>query len=131
MRNPIRVALASTALLAGVAVAGASPANAQVSFQGSFPLPHGSVSIAIGDPAFAVGAYVPTGYAVAPLPGYGDGFAYRDRWIPVRPYAPRWVVCARPYLGGGPYFRRAYAAPVYARPYGFRVRHVDHGHRWH
>jgi hypothetical protein len=107
----IRIALASAAMVAGLAFAGAKPAAAQVAFSGSFPLPHGRISIGIGDPFFRVGSYVPYGYTVIEDPVYGYGFYYRSRWIPVRPYGSSWLVCdqlyfrdrgfARPYYGGG------------------------------
>lgn len=98
MKTGIRIALASAAMVAGLAVAGASPAGAQVRVSGSFPLPHGRISIGIGDPFFRVGAYVPYGYTVIDDPTYGSGFYYRSRWIPVRPYGSTWVVCDQPFF---------------------------------
>ena len=61
MRTQFRIAIAAAALLAGLSLAGASRANAGVSFRGTFPLPHGSISIGIVDPTFVVGAFVPYG----------------------------------------------------------------------
>lgn len=110
----IRIALASTALVAGLAVAGSKPAAAQVSFSGSFPLPHGRISVGIGDPFFRVGSYVPYGYTVIEDPTYGYGFYYRSRWIPVEPYGSTWVVCERPYFR-----ERGFARP-YSYGYGYR-----------
>ncbi|MEO8431730.1 MAG: hypothetical protein ABI592_09505 [Acidobacteriota bacterium] len=143
MKNGLRIAFASAALTAGLAFAGASRANAQVSFRGSFPLPHGRISIGIGDPAFRVGAFVPRGYRVYSRPGYGYGFGYRDRWIPVRRTGSQWLVCESPYgydqsynesyVDGG-YADDVYVAPSYSyarplyveRPYSRRV-YVDRG----
>jgi len=110
MKNGIRIALASAAMVAGLAVAGAKPAAAQVSFSGSIPLPHGRISIGIGDPFFRVGSYVPYGYTVVEDPTYGYGFYYGARWIPVQPYGSSWIVVNQPY------FRPGYVRP-YARPY--------------
>ena len=83
MNRTFRLALASVALMAGLAIAGSKPAKAQVSV--SVPLPHGR--LVIGHPAFHTGAYVPYGYHVYGRPGYGYGFLYRSRWIPVRRYS--------------------------------------------
>ena len=60
MRNVLRHVVISAALLAGLAVTGGSRADAGVSFSGTFPLPHGQISIGIGDPYFHVGAFVPS-----------------------------------------------------------------------
>jgi hypothetical protein len=119
MKNGIRIALASAAMVAGLAVAGAKPAAAQVSFSGSFPLPHGRISIGIGDPFFRVGSYVPYGYTVIEDPTYGYGFYYGARWIPVQPYGSTWVVVRQPYFRGG--YVRPYARPYYgyAHSYGY------------
>ena len=130
MKNGYRIAIAAAALTAGLAFAGASRANAQVSFRGSFPLPHGRISIGIGDPAFRVGAYVPRGYRVYSRSGYGYGFAYRDRWIPVRRYGSQWMVCESPYLDGAyaddsyadDYYAPSYSREIYVeRPYTNRI----------
>src|SRR6266513_5675867 len=98
MKRSIRIALASTAMVAGLAVAGAKPAAAQVGFSGSFPLPHGRISIGMGDPVFRVGSYVPYGYTVVEDPDYGYGFYYGERWIPVQPYGSSWLICDRPFF---------------------------------
>jgi hypothetical protein len=103
MRAGIRIAIASAALTAGLALTGASQAQAQVAFHGSFPVRHGRVSIGIGHPRFRVGTYVPRGYRVYQRPSYGYGFAYRDRWIPVRRYRSQWMICERPYVVGDAY----------------------------
>jgi len=92
MKRTFRIALASVAMVAGLALAGSKPAKAQVSV--SVPLPHGR--LVIGHPAFHTGAYVPYGYHVYARPGYGYGFLYRSRWIPVRRYSNQWVVVASP-----------------------------------
>ena len=90
MTRRFRIALASATMVAGLALAGAKPATAQVSFQ----LPHGRITI--GHPSFRVGGYVPYGYRVYSRAGYGYGFLYRDNWIPVRRYSDRWQVCESP-----------------------------------
>ena len=120
MNKAFRIALASATLVAGLAVAGARPASAQVHFSGSFPLPHGR--LVIGHPSFRVGGYVPYGYRVYARPGYGYGFLYRSRWIPVRRYSDRWIVCESPvyaygYNGGYAYDDFAYE-PGFVEYYG-------------
>ena len=144
MRTQFRIAVAAAALMAGLSFAGASRANAGVSFRGTFPLPHGSISIGIGNPAFGVGAFVPYGYNVAYDPEYGYGFYYGESWIPCRPYQSRWIVCPRPfhntyagaaYIGGGSgYGYRSYGG-YHGQPYdhrdygrGYYDRGWDHGH---
>jgi hypothetical protein len=129
MNRSLRIALGSAALVAGLAVAGTSPAAAQVSFSGSFPLPHGRISIGVGDPYFSVGSYVPYGYTVIEDPTYGYGFYYQSRWIPVRPYGSTWVITsqpyfrpgfvARPYAGYGYGYARPYSRYGYVRPYSY------------
>ncbi len=151
MSTQFRIAIAAAALMAGLSFAGASRANAGVSFRGTFPLPHGSISIGIGDPTFGVGAFVPYGYIVENDPEYGYGFYYGDSWIPCRPYQSRWVVCDRPfhdtyaggaYIGGGygyrsyggyhgqPSCHRDYDRGYYDRDYGrgYYDRDWDRGH---
>jgi hypothetical protein len=117
MRNVIRYVVISAALLAGLAVTGGSRADAGVSFSGTFPLPHGQISIGIGDPFFHVGAFVPVGYQVYARSGYGYGFAYNNRWIPVRPYGGVWRVCGSPYFDDV-YYSNVYYAPHYGAGYG-------------
>ena len=135
MKIEIRAALVSTALMAAFAVIGATPANAQVSFQGFFPLPRGSISIAIGDPGFAAGTFVPLGYRVASRPGYGYGFGYRDRWIPVRRYSSGWIVCGIDDAYRTRVHTPSYYDPRYdvAQAYGYRGygRYDRHGGRRH
>jgi hypothetical protein len=108
----------------GVAAAGAllflapSPGEAQVRVQGRFRLPHGSISIGVGDPyyrggyyghpAYPVGSYVPYGYRVIRRPRLGYGFYYRSRWIPVRPYGRRYIVVARPVVVVAPRYDGGY-----------------------
>ena len=117
MRNALRYSLISAALLAGLAVTGGSRANAGVSFSGTFPLPHGQISIGIGDPYFHVGAFVPVGYQVYARSGYGYGFAYNNRWIPVRRYGDAWRVCGSPYFDDV-YYNDVYYEPYYGAGYG-------------
>ncbi|MCA1580698.1 MAG: hypothetical protein LC796_04760 [Acidobacteria bacterium] len=93
MKSGIRVAFAAAAVAAGVAFAGASPAQAQVGFSGSFPLPHGRISIGIGVPEFPIGTCVPDDYEVYSRDDEGYGFDYESRWIPVRQDSGRWLVC--------------------------------------
>jgi hypothetical protein len=117
MRNVLRHVVMSAALLAGLAVTGGSSAHAGVSFSGTFPLPHGQISIGIGDPYFHVGAFVPVGYQVYARTGYGYGFAYNNRWIPVRPYGGAWQVCSGPYFDDV-YYNGVYYDPYYGAGYG-------------
>jgi hypothetical protein len=101
MKKAIRLSLVSVAL-AGALLVLAPPAQAQVRVEGRFRLPHGSISVGVGDPyyygspVFPIGSYVPYGYRVIRQPRLGYGFYYRSRWIPVRPYARRYVVIERP-----------------------------------
>jgi len=111
MRNALRYVVITAALVAGLAVTGGSRANAWVSFSGTFPLPHGQISIGVGDPYFHAGAFVPVGYQVYARSGYGYGFAYNNHWIPVRRYSQVWRVC------GSPYFDDVYYSGVYYDPY--------------
>jgi hypothetical protein len=117
MRNALRHVVMPAALLAGLAVTGGSRAHAGVSFSGTFPLPHGQISIGIGDPYFHVGAFVPVGYQIYARSGYGYGFAYNNRWIPVRPYGDGWRVCGSPYFDDV-YYHRVYYDPYYGAGYG-------------
>ncbi len=127
MIRRFRIAMGSAVLMAGLALAGARPANAQVRFEGSFPLPHGRISIGIGSPAFPVGEVVPYGYSVSSDPTYGYGFYYGDSWSPCQPYGNGWIVVERPV-----YFGRGYVRPYrdygyYSRPYR---RFDDRGERF-
>jgi hypothetical protein len=100
MKNAVRTALSATALCAGLAFAGASTASGQVFFRGNFPVPHGRISVGVGAPAFAVGAYVPSPYVdqIEYVPDYGYGFYCDGTWVPVRQYARGWVVYQRPFV---------------------------------
>ncbi len=137
MTKGFRIALATAAVAAGVAFAGASPAQAQVRIGGSFPLPHGRISIGIGAPEFAIGTYVPNGYDVYEGDDGGYGFEYENRWVPVRQYSDRWVICEPSqaygygaYGYGGGYSSFGYSGGYnryYGRPsYGYRQ---DFGYR--
>ena len=117
MKNVLRYVVMSAALTAGLAVTGGSRADAGVSFSGTFPLPHGQISIGIGDPYFRVGAFVPVDYQVYARSGYGYGFAYNNRWIPVRRYGDAWRVCDSPYFDDV-YYSDVYYAPRYGAGYG-------------
>lgn len=117
MKKFTRIALGSAVLAGGLAIAGASSANAQVRVRGSFPLPHGRISINIGAPVFPVGAYVPYGYNVYEDPEYGYGFEYDNRWIPCEPQGTRWIVVERPYYGYGGDYR--YSRPYRGDSYGY------------
>lgn len=152
MKKGFRIALATAAVAAGMAMTAPSSAQAQVAFSGSFPGPHGRISVGFGDPYFPVGAFVPSHYRVIRHAQYGRGFFYRSRWIPVRSYRSRWVVCESPdyydgyssgsydgydsgaYYGydNGPYYQPyvySYRPHVYSRPYGYRS--WGHGGRHH
>jgi hypothetical protein len=124
MRKAIRIALGSGVLAAGLAFAGAPSANAQVRVRGSFPLPHGRISVDIGDRGyggFPVGGYVPYGYDVYEDPEYGYGFAYEDQWIACEPRGSQWVIIAEPVFYGGyrsyGYRNYGYRDYRYSRPY--------------
>ena len=98
MKNAIRTALSTAALVAALALPGASKASGQVYFQGNFPLPHGRISVGVGD--FTVGAYVPYPYVdqIEYVPDYGYGFYCDGAWVPVRQYSRGWVVYRRPFF---------------------------------
>ncbi|MCA1580699.1 MAG: hypothetical protein LC796_04765 [Acidobacteria bacterium] len=151
MKKSFRIALATAAVAAGVALAAPSSATAQVRFSGSFPAPHGRISVDFGDPFFEVGSFVPSSYRVIRHPRYGHGFYYRSRWIPVRSYGSRWLVCDAPVVYSGAYddgyyapydgyYSRPYYQPyaysyrpyVYSRPYGYSgyYGHRGWGHGW-
>ncbi len=153
MKKAIRIALGSAVLAGGLAVVGASPANAQIRFRGSFPLPHGRISIGVGDGGyggyggFGVGSYVPYGYNVYDNPDYGYGFEYEDQWFPCEQYGSQWVIIGapvffghrdygyvRPYRSHGYGYSRPYGSYGYSRPYGrsYDYRHYrrDDSRRW-
>ena len=144
MRKTIRVAFGGAVLAAALAFFVPSSAQAQVSFYGRFPLPHGSLSVGVGDPyygyygygGFPVGSYVPYGNRVIYRPRLGYGFdspvfacrthrLYHSHWIPVRRYGPRYIVVGRPYYGG--YYSHGY----YDRPfYGYRPWYGPYPYRY-
>jgi hypothetical protein len=142
MKRSIRIAVGSAALVAGLAVAGASTANAQVRFRGSFPLPHGRISVNVGGPVyggypvygggyydqFAIGGYVPYGYDVYEDPTYGWGFVYDNQWYPCEPRGSRFVIIASPFYYGG-YRNYGYRDYRYSRPYSNRYYSRDYGYR--
>jgi hypothetical protein len=131
MRNIVRYVVTTAALIAGLALMGSSRADAQVGFTGTFPLPHGQISIGIGDPYFHVGAFVPVGYQIYARSGYGYGFAYNDRWIPVRPSGGRWLVCGHPYFDDA-YYNGVYYDPSYGAGHGgyYGAYYVRPSHRY-
>ena len=104
--------LGSAVLVGGLALAGASTANAQVSFRGSFPLPSGRISVNIGDPVYRVGAFAPDDCDIYVHPDYGYGFISGGRFVPVREYQGRWIVTSAPTR-----FSRRYDDWRYARVY--------------
>jgi hypothetical protein len=128
MNKKLRIALGSAALATGLALAGAAPASAQVAFGGTFPLPHGSISIGVGAPAFPVGGYAPYGNAVIQDPYYGWGFYYGDSFVPCQWYGGRWIVAARPVFYSYGYLRPYYAHPYYAHPYYAHPYRYSYGH---
>jgi hypothetical protein len=96
MTKASRIAIGSGVLAAGLAIAGTSAASAQVRVRGSFPLPHGRISVDIAH-GFPVGGYVPYGYDVYEDDYYGGyGFAYEDQWFPCEQRGSRWVIVAAP-----------------------------------
>ena len=116
-KKTIRIAVVSAAVLGALLFLAPAPAEAQVRVQGRFRLPHGSISIGVGDPyyrggyygypAYPVGSYVPYGYRVIRRPRLGYGFyspafacrthrVYHSHWIPVRSYGRRYLVVERP-----------------------------------
>jgi hypothetical protein len=125
MNKTFRIALGSAVLAGVLAFATASPASAQVRIRGSFPVPHGRISISVGDPFFPVGSYVPYGYDVLEDPDYGYGFYYEDAWIPCEQYADRWIVVERPaYSGFHDYRYQDYGYQNYGyRDYGYVSPH--------
>jgi len=146
MKNALRFAAISAAMAAGLAFTGASRAQAGVSISGTFPLPHGVISIGIGDPFFQVGAYVPAGYRICARDGYGYGFMYRSRWIPVRRYGEYWRVYDSPWYDdvyysdayyGGSYYTGRFSPRYHSSQryyhdrYAYRSRDGDrwNGHR--
>lgn len=111
MSKVFRIAMGSGILVAGLAVAGASTASAQVRIRGSFPLPHGRISVDVGH-GFPVGGYAPYGYDVYEDPYYGGyGFAYEDQWFPCERRGSRWVIIASPVI----YVHREYRTGRYYR----------------
>ena len=131
MKNVLRHVVTSAALVAGLAVTGAARADVGVSFSGTFPLPHGQISIGVGDPYFHVGAVVPVGYQVYARSGYGYGFAYNNHWVPVRPNGGVWLVSARPYFNDV-YYDTVYYDPYYGAGYGgyYGGYYVHPSHRY-
>ena len=123
MKRVLRIAVGSAALVAGLAIAGASAANAQVRFRGSFPLPHGRISVNVGH-SFPIGGYVPYGYDVYDDPDYGYGFLYEDQWIACEPRGSRFIIIAAPVFYGG---YRNYGYGGY-RSYGYRS-YPNYGYR--
>jgi hypothetical protein len=114
MTKAIRIAMGSGVLVAGLAIAGASSASAQVRVGGTVRLPHGDISFSIGD-RFPIGGYVPYGYDVYQDVDYGYGFEYEDQWIPCEPRGTRWVIVGGPvFYGHRDYGYRDYR---YSRPY--------------
>jgi hypothetical protein len=136
MKKAIRIALGSGVLVAGLAVAGAPTANAQVRVRGSFPLPHGRISVDIGNAGyggFPIGGYVPYGYDVYEDPEYGYGFEYEDQWIACEPRGSRWIIIAAPVFYGHRdygYRNYGYRDYRYSRPYpNDRYRYYSRDYR--
>jgi hypothetical protein len=122
MKRAVRIALGSGVLAAGLAFVAAPAASAQVRFRGSFPLPHGRISVSIGD-QFPIGGYVPYGYDVYDDAGYGYGFVYENQWIPCEARGTRWVIVGSPvYYGHRDYrYGRTYRNDrhAYSRDYRY------------
>ena len=135
MSRAIRIAVGSAALAAGLAIAGASPANAQVRFRGAFPVPHGRIQVNIGGGgygyggygggygaygAFPIGGYVPYGYDVYEDPDYGWGFVYDNQWFACEPRGSQFIIIAAPvFYGGGGYRNYGYRNYNYGRNYSY------------
>jgi len=98
MKSPVRLALSAGMLAAALGFAGASSARGQVFFRGNFPLPHGRISIGVGNPYFTVGSYVPAPYVnqIFYQPDYGYGFRCDEGWVSVGRHGSRWFVTQRP-----------------------------------
>lgn len=132
MRKAIRITFGAAALGAVSVFLSPSTAQAQVRVEGRFRLPHGDISIGVGDPYYGrgyygspyypVGSYVPYGHRVSRRPRLGFGFqsrafacrphggAYHSHWVPVRRYRSRWVVVSAPVLvGERPYYEDGYS----------------------
>lgn len=116
MKKAVRIALGSAALATGLAFAGASPANAQVRFQGSFPLPHGRISVGVGGGGLSIGSYVPERYSVYEDPDYGYGFYDGDQWFSCEQNGSRWIIVERPVY----YANRGYRSVRPYRNHGYR-----------
>jgi hypothetical protein len=95
MQKTIRTAAVSAAFAGALLFLTPAPGKAQVRVEGRFRLPHGSISVGVGDPyyrrgysggyyrhsggyygspAYPVGSYVPYGYRVIRRPRFGYGF---------------------------------------------------------
>jgi len=121
MQKAIRTAVASAAVVGTLLFLAPAPAEAQVRVEGRFRLPHGNISIGVGDPyyrrgypggyyghsRYPVGSYVPYGYRVIRRPRLGYGFyspafvcqvhgVRHAHWVPVRSYGRRYIVVERP-----------------------------------
>jgi len=136
MKRWMGIALGPAILALGLLFAVPAPMSAQVSFYGSFPLPHGRIAVGVPGPLFRVGAFVPPGYAVILDPTYGYGFYYGDQWIPCERDRGGWIVAQAPYDYGvrpyraAPRYRYGYSrygsdSHGYARPY----RTYERGYR--
>ena len=101
-------------LLGAAALAVAPSASAQVAFRGTFPLPHGAISVGVGAPAPYYSGY----YA----PGYCDSDYYTS-YYPSSSYYPSYS-----YYAPGYYYRphrryyRTYVRPYYPHRYYYRHR---------
>lgn len=127
MTRVFRIAIGSGVLATGLAVAGASTASAQVRVRGSFPTPHGRISVDIGHGAFPVGRHVPYGYDVYEDPYYeGYGFQYEDQWYPSERRGARWVIVAEPIF----YVHREYrTGRSYRNDHSYRDRYDRYDRR--
>jgi hypothetical protein len=121
--------LVAALVLAAGAAAVAPSASAQVAFRGTFPLPHGVISVGVGNPYYYGGSgYYGSGYAYA-SPDYCDpGYTtyYTPSYYPG--YYPRYYV--RPYYRGHRYVRSYRPYRSYGnRSYGSR-HYSTRYHRW-
>ena len=139
MKKTFRNATVGAALAAVSMFLVPSAGQAQVRVEGRFRLPHGDISIGVGEPyygrdpyyggyygspAYPVGSYVPYGYRVIQHDRLGYGFAspafacrahrvHHSHWVPVQRVRSRWVVVQQPVLVVERGYERGYDDPYY------------------
>ena len=104
------------ALFLGAAALTAPSASAQVAFRGTFPLPHGVISVGTGDPYYygdGYSYYSPdyyvapgyTGYYYSGYPSYYPRYSYVRPYYGHRYYRPHYRTYSRTYSRHGDYHR--------------------------